>query len=167
MRLFYSDFQILLLMLERTIIPVYFGWGGAVVVKRGVQEERKTSHFSDTHNQWIGHGPHSQRSARSSIAVTASFFVIIIIPFGLLDFYMPLVKRTKGLIINPTITSSNEPSSWNRHARVLRLELEIWFILFFVYTILNFTRFFSAESGLSNEREIQNSENKKCTISEF
>ena len=161
MRLFYSDFQILLLMLERTIIPVYFGWGGAVVVKRGVQEERKTSHFSDTHNQWIGHGPHSQRSARSSIAVTASFFVIIIIPFGLLDFYMPLVKRTKGLIINPIITSSNEPSSWNGHARVLKLELEIWYCLFFVYTILNFTRFFSAESGPSKVRDIQNSENKK------
>ena len=167
MRLFYSDFQILLLMLERTIIPVYFGWGGAVVVKRGVQEERKTSHFSDTHNQWIGHGPHSQRSARSSIAVTASFFVIIIIPFGLLDFYMPLVKRTKGLIINPIITSSNEPSSWNGHARVLKLELEIWYCLFFVYTILNFPRFFSAESGPSKVREIQNSDNKKCTISEF
>ena len=38
---------------------------------------------------------------------------------------------------------------------------------FFVYTILNFPRFFSAESGPSKVREIQNSENKKCTISEF
>ena len=45
--------------------------------------------------------------------------------------------------------------------------LEIWYCSFFVYTILNFPRFFSTESGPSNVREIQNSENKKYTISEF
>ena len=42
--------------------------------------------------------------------------------------------------------------------------LEIWYCSFFVYTILNFPRFFYW-TGLSKVREIQNSENKKCTIS--
>ena len=41
------------------------------------------------------------------------------------------------------------------------------YVHFFVYTILNFPRFFSAKSGPSKVREIQNSVNKKCTISEF
>ena len=45
--------------------------------------------------------------------------------------------------------------------------LEIWNCSFFVYTILNFPRFFSAESSPSKVQEIQNSVNKKCTISEF
>ena len=45
--------------------------------------------------------------------------------------------------------------------------LEIWYCSVFVYTTLDFPRFFSAESGPSKVREIQNSENKKCTISEF
>ena len=38
--------------------------------------------------------------------------------------------------------------------------LEIWYCTFLVYTILNFPRFFSAESGPSKRREIQNSVNK-------
>ena len=38
----------------------------------------------------------------------------------------------------------------------------------FTLTVMsNFPRFFSAESGPSKAREIQNSANKKCTISEF
>ena len=45
--------------------------------------------------------------------------------------------------------------------------LEIIYCTFFVYTILNFPRFFPAKSGPSKVREIQNSKNKKCTISEF
>ena len=45
--------------------------------------------------------------------------------------------------------------------------LEKWYCSFFVFTILNFPRLFSAESGPSKVRELQNSVNKKCTISEF
>ena len=45
--------------------------------------------------------------------------------------------------------------------------LEICYCSFFAYTILNLPRFFSAESGPSKVREIQNSVNKKCALSEF
>ena len=44
---------------------------------------------------------------------------------------------------------------------------QLGYCTFFVFTILNFPRFFSVESGPSKVREIQNSVNKKCTISDF
>ena len=49
-----------------------------------------------------------------------------------------------------------EVSGWLR-AKII---LEFWYCTFFVYTILNFPRFFSAESGPSKVWETQNSVNK-------
>ena len=49
----------------------------------------------------------------------------------------------------------------------IKNRLEIWYCSFFVYTILNFPHFCSAESGPLKVREIQNSVSKKCTILEF
>ena len=57
------------------------------------------------------------------------------------------------------------------YEKIVKLEQRIGYksdiVHFFVYTILNFPRFFSAESGPSKVREIQNSVNKKCRISEL
>ena len=54
---------------------------------------------------------------------------------------------------------------FNKSGIVRMSRWEIWYCSFFVYTFLNFPRFFSTESGPSKVRKIQNSVNKKCTIS--
>ena len=78
-----------------------------------------------------------------------------------------IAKSKQFLALIQTFLHGSSCNTRFLKGQLAKNRLEIWYCSFFVYTILNFQRFFSTESGPSKVREIQNSVNKKCTISEF